>query len=216
MQFKAEHGHCRVPISMPELGKWAKYQRDQYAQFVRGKEHVKIDREKFDRLVALGFGASLDEGVAAGLVGEGNAGPEEPLAPDGGPPQREAAVASRAPHAAAPEAHASEANRRQREVAMTSQAARVSVPMAPALDDSYRQREAAAAGRAPIVAVLAAHNPHGVSHLGPATRAAPTGQSHAELYPPRDREHARGGAQPGLDAAHQYQDGGGTGEIYEA
>jgi len=65
-RFKEEHGHCRVPITVPDLGKWAKYQRDQYSLFMRGKK-AKINQEKIDRLLSIGFEESLEERVALGL-----------------------------------------------------------------------------------------------------------------------------------------------------
>jgi len=65
-RFKEEHGHCRVPITIPDLGKWAKYQRDQYSLFMRGKK-AKINQEKIDRLLSIGFEDSLEERVTLGL-----------------------------------------------------------------------------------------------------------------------------------------------------
>ena len=66
MEFKETHGHCRVPMSIPDLGKWAKYQRDQYCMFLRGKK-AKISQEKVDKLTSIGFEESLEERVALGL-----------------------------------------------------------------------------------------------------------------------------------------------------
>lgn len=47
VEFKEAHGHCRVPMNVPELGKWAKYQRDQYVLRARGTK-AKITKEKID------------------------------------------------------------------------------------------------------------------------------------------------------------------------
>ena len=69
MEFKEAHGHCRVPMNVPELGKWAKYQRDQYVLRARGKK-AKITKEKIDMLTSIGFEDSLEERVALGLPGE--------------------------------------------------------------------------------------------------------------------------------------------------
>ena len=94
-QYKAENGHCRVPMSIPELGKWAKYQRvslplrclsfflhtcdvqkltlvapllqDQYVLFVKGKK-AKITQAKIDKLLSIGFEESLEDRVALGLA----------------------------------------------------------------------------------------------------------------------------------------------------
>ena len=71
VEFKEAHGHCRVPMTVPELGKWAKYQRDQYCQFMRGKK-AKITKEKIDKLMSLGFEESLEERVALGLADVGD------------------------------------------------------------------------------------------------------------------------------------------------
>ncbi|KAL7544608.1 hypothetical protein ACHAWF_007986 [Thalassiosira exigua] len=82
IQFKADHGHCRVPHSVPELGKWAKYQRDQYALFLRGKK-AKINQKKIDQLTSIGFEESLDERIAVELAGdEGGAGEAAPPHPE--------------------------------------------------------------------------------------------------------------------------------------
>lgn len=70
VEFKEAHGHCRVPMTVPELGKWAKYQRDQYCLFMRGKK-AKITKQKIDKLTSLGFEESLEERVALGLAGDG-------------------------------------------------------------------------------------------------------------------------------------------------
>jgi hypothetical protein len=70
VEFKEAHGHCRVPMNVPELGKWAKYQRDQYVLRARGKK-AKITKEKIDMLTSIGFEDSLEERVALGLPGEG-------------------------------------------------------------------------------------------------------------------------------------------------
>ncbi|KAL7540742.1 hypothetical protein ACHAXR_010356 [Thalassiosira sp. AJA248-18] len=75
VQYKEEHGHCRVPMNVPELGKWAKYQRDQYCLFMRGKK-AKINQQKIDKLISIGFEDSLEERVALGLSTEGG-GEEE-------------------------------------------------------------------------------------------------------------------------------------------
>jgi hypothetical protein len=69
VEFKQTHGHCRVPLNVPELGKWAKYQRDQYVLHARGKKS-KITKEKIDLLTSIGFEESLEEKVALGLSGE--------------------------------------------------------------------------------------------------------------------------------------------------
>mmetsp|Transcript_39392 Transcript_39392/g.64521 ORF Transcript_39392/g.64521 Transcript_39392/m.64521 type:complete len:142 (+) Transcript_39392:273-698(+) len=63
-------------MNIPELGKWAKYQRDQYCQFMRGKK-AKINQQKIDKLLSIGFEESLEERVALGLSGEGEGGMEE-------------------------------------------------------------------------------------------------------------------------------------------
>lgn len=68
-QYKEQHGTCRVSLQVPELGKWAKYQRDQYCLFMKGKK-AKITQEKVDKLCSLGFEESLEERVASGLPGE--------------------------------------------------------------------------------------------------------------------------------------------------
>lgn len=69
MEFKQTHGHCRVPMNIPELGKWAKYQRDQYVLHARGKK-AKITKEKINMLTSIGFEDSLEERVVLGLPGE--------------------------------------------------------------------------------------------------------------------------------------------------
>ena len=85
VQFKEDHGHCRVPMSIPELGKWAKYQRDQYAQFMRGKRNAKINQQTIDKLVSIGFEKSLEERVAMGLPAEGEGELELEQAKEEGP-----------------------------------------------------------------------------------------------------------------------------------
>lgn len=61
-EFKLQHGHCRVPYDHSELGKWAKYQRDNYGAFMKGKP-CKMTQKKFDLLKELGFEESLDENI---------------------------------------------------------------------------------------------------------------------------------------------------------
>jgi hypothetical protein len=73
VEFKEAHGHCRVPMNVPGLGKWAKYQRDQYVLRARGKK-AKITKEKIDMLASIGFEDSLEERVALGLPGEHGGG----------------------------------------------------------------------------------------------------------------------------------------------
>jgi hypothetical protein len=73
VEFKEAHGHCRVPMNVPGLGKWAKYQRDQYVLHARGKK-AKITKEKIDMLTSIGFEDSLEERVALGLSGEHRGG----------------------------------------------------------------------------------------------------------------------------------------------
>lgn len=75
VEFKEAHGHCRVPMNVPELGKWAKYQRDQYVLRARGKK-AKITKQKIDMLTSIGFEDSLEERVALGLSGEQGGGGE--------------------------------------------------------------------------------------------------------------------------------------------
>ena len=61
VQFKAEHGHMRVPMTVPDLGKWTKNQRDNYTLFARGDtKKAKLTQEKFDKLNSIGFEESLD------------------------------------------------------------------------------------------------------------------------------------------------------------
>jgi hypothetical protein len=74
--FKQTHGHCRVPLNVPELGRWAKYQRDQYVLHARGKKS-KITKEKIDLLTSIGFEESLEERVALGLSGEDGEGEDD-------------------------------------------------------------------------------------------------------------------------------------------
>lgn len=74
VEYKEQHGTCRVPMNVPELGKWAKYQRDQYCLFMKGKK-AKISQEKIDKLMSIGFNESLEERVVLGL----NADEEEPF-----------------------------------------------------------------------------------------------------------------------------------------
>lgn len=61
VQFKAEHGHMRVPMTVTDLGKWTKNQRDNYTLFARGDtKKAKLTQEKFDKLNSIGFQVSLD------------------------------------------------------------------------------------------------------------------------------------------------------------
>eukprot|EP00956_Cyclotella_meneghiniana_P045586 scaffold375581_cov96-Cyclotella_meneghiniana.AAC.1 len=53
-QFKAENGHCRPPQNHPEIGSWTKYQRNQLQYFHNGKPS-KVDQEKVDKLLSIGF-----------------------------------------------------------------------------------------------------------------------------------------------------------------
>ena len=73
VEYKEIHGHCRIAMSAGDLGRWAKYQRDQYCLFMRGKK-AKINQEKVDRLIGIGFEDSLEERVALGLNVEGGDG----------------------------------------------------------------------------------------------------------------------------------------------
>jgi cobalamin biosynthesis protein CobT len=47
-------------MSIPELGKWAKYQRDQYVLYLRGKPS-KMTPSKIDKLITIGFEDSIEE-----------------------------------------------------------------------------------------------------------------------------------------------------------
>ena len=46
----------------PDIGKWAKYQRDQFTSFKQGRPS-KITKKKFDLLQSIGFEDSIDETV---------------------------------------------------------------------------------------------------------------------------------------------------------
>lgn len=90
--FKEENGHCRVPLTVPDLGKWAKYTRDQYVLFMRGQyKKAKITKEKVDRLTAIGFEDSLEERVALGLAEHDH---QQQQQHDDGGEQQQAAVAA--------------------------------------------------------------------------------------------------------------------------
>lgn len=62
VDFKRSYGHCRVPMSIPDLGKWAKYQRDQFTLYLLGKPS-KITLCKIDKLKSIGFEDSIEERV---------------------------------------------------------------------------------------------------------------------------------------------------------
>ena len=53
VQYKVVNGHTNVELGH-ELRKWVQYQRDQYNLFVSGKKS-KINQDKVDKLVAIGF-----------------------------------------------------------------------------------------------------------------------------------------------------------------
>jgi hypothetical protein len=55
-------------LDHPELGKWAKYQRDHFLAFQKGRPS-KITKKKFDLLESIGFEESIDETVD-NFVGE--------------------------------------------------------------------------------------------------------------------------------------------------
>ena len=59
-EYKRQHGDCRVPLDNPDIGKWAKYQRDQFTAFKQGRPN-KITKKKFDLLQSIGFEESIDE-----------------------------------------------------------------------------------------------------------------------------------------------------------
>mmetsp|Transcript_14493 Transcript_14493/g.23723 ORF Transcript_14493/g.23723 Transcript_14493/m.23723 type:complete len:497 (-) Transcript_14493:67-1557(-) len=67
-EYKRQHGDCRVPLDNADIGKWAKYQRDQFTAFKQGRPS-KITKKKFDLLESIGFEESIDENVDDG-VGE--------------------------------------------------------------------------------------------------------------------------------------------------
>jgi len=83
VEFKKQYGHCRVPMTVPELGKWAKYQRDQFAQFMRGKK-AKINQDKIDKLLSIGFEDSLEERVILGIGQDGEGMEQETVDVNGG------------------------------------------------------------------------------------------------------------------------------------
>ena len=60
--YKSQHGDCRVPLDHPELGKWAKYQRDHFSALQKGMPS-NITKKKFDLLQSIGFEESIDENV---------------------------------------------------------------------------------------------------------------------------------------------------------
>eukprot|EP00804_Cyclotella_cryptica_P001451 CCRYP_003693-RB/>CCRYP_003693-RB protein AED:0.07 eAED:0.07 QI:443/1/1/1/1/1/5/555/509 len=53
-KYKEEYGHCRPPQNYPEIGTWAKYQRNQLEYFLEGKPS-KVSQEKVDKLLSIGF-----------------------------------------------------------------------------------------------------------------------------------------------------------------
>ena len=61
-EYKRQHGDCRVPLDNSEIGKWCKYQRDQFTSFKQGRPS-KITKKKFDLLQSIGFEDSIDEPV---------------------------------------------------------------------------------------------------------------------------------------------------------
>eukprot|EP00984_Skeletonema_dohrnii_P009670 scaffold3705_cov107-Skeletonema_dohrnii-CCMP3373.AAC.1 len=70
-EYKSQHGDCRIPLDHAELGKWAKYQRDQFSAFQKGRPS-KITKKKYDLLQSIGFEESIDENVD-NFVGEATA-----------------------------------------------------------------------------------------------------------------------------------------------
>jgi hypothetical protein len=61
-EYKLQYGDCRVPLDHPELGKWAKYQRDHFSAFQKGRPS-KMTKKKFELLESIGFEESIDEAV---------------------------------------------------------------------------------------------------------------------------------------------------------
>jgi hypothetical protein len=57
VRWKEAHGHCNVPQSDPNLGKWVKMQRDYYNNTAAGKKQRKgsLTQDKIDKLEAIGF-----------------------------------------------------------------------------------------------------------------------------------------------------------------
>mmetsp|Transcript_16600 Transcript_16600/g.28517 ORF Transcript_16600/g.28517 Transcript_16600/m.28517 type:complete len:437 (+) Transcript_16600:563-1873(+) len=88
VEYKKEHGHCRVPMNGSDLGKWVKYQRDQYCLFMRGKK-CKTNQTKIDKLASLGFEESLDKKVAMELFGPGKGEDEDEEEQEGGREEEE-------------------------------------------------------------------------------------------------------------------------------
>ena len=56
-------------MSIPDLGKWAKYQRDQYILYLRGKPS-KMTPSKIDMLTSIGFEDSIDDRALAAASSE--------------------------------------------------------------------------------------------------------------------------------------------------
>eukprot|EP00574_Skeletonema_japonicum_P006645 CAMPEP_0201713680 /NCGR_PEP_ID=MMETSP0593-20130828/430_1 /ASSEMBLY_ACC=CAM_ASM_000672 /TAXON_ID=267983 /ORGANISM="Skeletonema japonicum, Strain CCMP2506" /LENGTH=508 /DNA_ID=CAMNT_0048202857 /DNA_START=84 /DNA_END=1610 /DNA_ORIENTATION=- len=67
-EYKRLNGDCRVPLDNAELGKWAKYQRDQFSAFQKGRP-CKFTTKKYALLQSIGFEESIDEHVD-NVVGE--------------------------------------------------------------------------------------------------------------------------------------------------
>jgi Helicase associated domain len=57
VQWKETHGHCNVPQSDPNLGKWVKMQRDYYNNTAEGRTQRKgsLTQDKIEKLEAIGF-----------------------------------------------------------------------------------------------------------------------------------------------------------------
>ena len=52
-------------MSIPDLGKWAKHQRDQYILYLRGKPS-KMTPSKIEKLISIGFEESIEERAVVG------------------------------------------------------------------------------------------------------------------------------------------------------
>ena len=54
LAYKAQHGHCCVPRTLPVLGRWVKKQREQYKRLQRGTSSS-LTSDRLERLESVGF-----------------------------------------------------------------------------------------------------------------------------------------------------------------
>eukprot|EP00956_Cyclotella_meneghiniana_P002670 scaffold3158_cov47-Cyclotella_meneghiniana.AAC.5 len=54
-KFKEEHGHLKIPRSHPYFGNWPNWQRTQFKLYLKNKESSKLNRDKIDKLISIGF-----------------------------------------------------------------------------------------------------------------------------------------------------------------